>query len=415
MSDKAKNLNDASLMLDGYMELDPRDQENFIAYYVDRYSPIDNLVREASQAKKHQRNFCWFFTGFTGAGKSTELNRIVSDTNLTKNYLPIRIDISEDLNVSNIEYTDIILVMAKACATLAEQIKCPISKDIRKHIFYWGKEIITENESQYLIETEGALGISTPFFSLSDKVKTDEKKRQIIRERIYNDVTRFISLLDDLTGALMDYSQRQVLCILDGLDHVDYKPCLDLFNNYYATLIKPRLSKIFVIHVCMLHDQHFGANIDRNRTLLPNIKVYAGENANDLSKEGLRFYKDIISRYVDLNLFAENTLESLFEISAGIVRDMIRLTGIACGYGAHAGGKKLTLDHVQRLWDEETARFRALIESADYDLLKYLIDNPHPVGLNRFGALFHLKAVIFYPNGEGWYGLHPVVRRIINK
>ena len=123
----------------------------------------------------------------------------------------------------------------------------------------------------------------------------------------------------------------------------------------------------------------------------------------------------IISRYVDMNSFSDNTLESLFELSAGIVRDMIRLTGMACGYGDRAGGKILTMEHVQKLWDEETSRFRGLIKSSDYELLEYVDNYPHPVGLNRFGALFHLKAVIFYPNGEGWYGLHPVIRRIMKK
>ena len=59
MAQKAKNLNEASLVLDGYMELDPRDEENFITYYVDRFSPIDNLIREANRARQHQRNFCW--------------------------------------------------------------------------------------------------------------------------------------------------------------------------------------------------------------------------------------------------------------------------------------------------------------------------------------------------------------------
>jgi hypothetical protein len=70
--------------------------------------------------------------------------------------------------------------------------------------------------------------------------------------------------------------------------------------------------------------------------------------------------------------------------------------------------------HVKRVMDERKAFFRRLLTSADYQILGKLRDNPRPLGIEGLGPLLHLKAVIFYPNGEGWYGLNPAVQSILD-
>ena len=117
-----KDVFDASIALDGYRTLDPRD-EQFDAYYVERPTVNQKIVREALTAKKNARPFHWFFTGHTGAGKSTELNRLIADQTLRQHYVPLSISISDEFDIHNIDRTDVIFAMAKACATAADELQ----------------------------------------------------------------------------------------------------------------------------------------------------------------------------------------------------------------------------------------------------------------------------------------------------
>ena len=101
----------------------------------------------------------------------------------------------------------------------------------------------------------------------------------MIREKIYDDITGFIRLLDELTDALRESQQRMPLCVLDGLDHVDVKPALELFNSHFVTLTKPEVAKLIVVPLAILNDQEFWANVEQNHSTLPNIKAHRAPTA----------------------------------------------------------------------------------------------------------------------------------------
>lgn len=73
-----KTLEEAALTLDPQRTLNPKNQEEFDHYYIQRPdTEVSKLIYNSKVALKGQRPFHWFFTGHTGAGKSTELNLLV--------------------------------------------------------------------------------------------------------------------------------------------------------------------------------------------------------------------------------------------------------------------------------------------------------------------------------------------------
>ena len=52
-------------------------------------------------------------------------------------------------------------------------------------------------------------------------------------------------------------------------------------------------------------------------------------------------------------------------------------------------------------------------EKLSESLTDFIKLSSYPLGSEGLGPLLHLKAVIYYPNGEGWYGLHPAVAAIL--
>jgi len=57
--------------------------------------------------------------------------------------------------------------------------------------------------------------------------------------------------------------------------------------------------------------------------------------------------------------------------------------------------------------------YRNQLRVKDYEALEKVAGQPLPRGIDGVPPLLNSKAVVFYPNGEGWYGVHPAVRRLM--
>ena len=407
----ARALERASLILDGRQSLRPRTPD-YERYYVERPKVESDLIREALRAEGNQRPFHWFFGGHTGSGKSTELNRIMVDSRLV-HYLPIYIDLQEEFDIYNIRYADLFLAMGRACAREADELGCPVPEDLEKSIRLWGSDVFSEEELQTRTEGHAGLKVALPFLALGEEIRSGGGKREVIRTKISNDVLAFTRLINELAESLYKHTGRQVLCVLDGLDHVDPRPAFELLNEHYRTLTLPRVSKIFVIPLALLNTP-FLATCDRLYSTVPNIKIFRKAESEELDRAGFAFFQGVISRYVDLDLFGPGSLPSLCRLSAGILRDMIRNTGDACGYAFDAGATQVTEEHVERVWHGVMRFYMNQLSSDDYAVLRQVEQQPRlEEGVDGVPPLLQNKAVVFYPNGLGWYGVHPAVRRMM--
>jgi hypothetical protein len=412
----AQNLNEASLLLDCYRTLDPKQREVFERYYIPRPEAKDTeLIQESKRARKSERPFHWFFTGHTGSGKSTELNRLRDNRELTRNYVPLYIDFTEGIpetRIVEIDYTEVILEMAVACVGTAETLGCTFSKDLADYIDKWGKDI--QFEKTVYTETEGEAGIKLDgwFGWLREQIKSGGKTRTVFRESLYNDVNRFIELLNKVVKELEAFFGKKALVIIDGLDHLEVATCEELFTKYYLTLSRPQLSKLFIVPLYLLNTR-FRPTIQGQCSTLANIKVFSAHGKTELHPGGFKFYTDLVARYVSLSFFERDALESLFRLSAGLVRDMIRLTADACSRAANQS--KVTIDCVEQVWYQEMKYFQDVLQVSHYPLLEKIEGDPNPKGLDELATLIFLKAVVRYPNGLGWYGVHPAVHRFIEE
>lgn len=409
---EATTLEGAAVELDGYKKLAPGTSD-FDHFYVDRPNVNPALIRESRSAAHSDRSFHWFYTGHTGSGKSTELNRIMMDSSLRQDYLPSYIDIEESFDINNIAYTDIILAMAKACARTAADLGCRVPDELARSIEYWGAEILTEEEIKTATEGEAGLRVSLGFIQLGENIKSGGTKRELIRRKMGNDITRFISQLDELTALIAEASGRRPLCVIDGLDHMDAQPCYDVLNSNYVTLMKPQVSKLVVIPLPLLNTD-FATNIEGRYSMLSNIRVFEGPESEEIDEGGFGFYKDVIGRYATLSLFSDEALRVLFRLSAGMVRDMIRYSGDACGYALDGGASRVELAHAEKVCYGVMGYYRSILLTEDYEVLREVLRDPYPKGIDGMARLLHRKAVIVYPNSEQWYGVHPAVRRILD-
>lgn len=412
----AKKLSDAKLVLDRERpELNPERPEDQRLYVERDWGTHQALISEALAAAATERPFRWFFTGHTGSGKSTELNRIVYSNEVATNYIAHIYSVRDLLDLHNLDFTDLLLGIGQSVATIAEERNVAVATALQERIAQWGTETDLERTLGLKAQGKGGLEFKALMFKASAEVQAGGEKRKIVREKLRESLTDFTRLIDDLVAAIEGEFHKKVLVVIDTLDHVDHGPIREIFGNHWGSLRKPNVSVLTVIPLPMLHEKQFMAWVQDRFSLLPNVKVYTEPGSEELDAEGLDFFRNVISRLADLDLFAEEALREVFRLSGGMVRDMIGFAGHACTRAdSEDPNGKVEFRHVQSVLDERKAFFRRLLGPPDYEILREVARAPHPLGIEGLGPLLHLKAVIFYPNGEGWYGLHPAVQSILD-
>ncbi len=409
-------LADAKLVLDRErMELHPARPEDR-PFYVERGTEtLDSMMAEAASAAVGDRPFRWFFTGHTGAGKSTELNRVINDQRLLGQYLPAIFSVREKLDINNLDFTDLLLGIAQCVVSMAEDHQVKVPAELTQRIEKWGQEVEIETETGG--EGSGKTGFEWNFLLMkaTAEIQAGGSLKKVIREKMRDRLTDFIKLIDDLAQEMEKSKQRRPLVVLDGLDHVDFRPIQDIFTNHWASISKPRVSLLIVVPLPLLNEPKFMAYVQDNYSLLSNVKVFTKAGSDDLDSTGFKFFKEVISRLASLDLFTDKALREIFRLSGGMLRDMIGLAGDAAKYAdAEDPQGKVKPAHVTRVLNDRKAYFRRLLSAKDFEVLRRVRENPYPLGFDGIGPLLHLKAIIFYPNGEGWYGLHPAVQSILD-
>ena len=151
----AKTLAEAKLVLDRERpELDPARPEDK-RLYVERDAAVhDRLTTKAMATAANQQAFRWFFTGHTGTGKSTELNRIVRNAELASRYIPHIYRVRDHLDVHNLDFTDIILGIAESVAGIASD-RVPVPKRLQERMQKWGQQMELETQLGLGSEAKG--------------------------------------------------------------------------------------------------------------------------------------------------------------------------------------------------------------------------------------------------------------------
>ena len=222
-------------------ELDPARPEDK-RLYVERDAAVhDRLITKAMAAAENRQAFRWFFTGHTGTGKSTELNRIVRNDQIASRYIPHIYRVRDSLDVHNLDFTDIILGIAQSVANLASDRDVAVPKKLQERMQKWGQETELETQLGFSPEGKGGFEFNLLIGKATLEVQAGGEKRKIVREKINESLTDFIKLIDDLVAAVERKIKKKVLVVIDTLDHVDHRPIRDIFTNHWASLSRPRV------------------------------------------------------------------------------------------------------------------------------------------------------------------------------
>lgn len=402
----------------------------------DKYSsPIEDIFDSCRGEGGHK---AFLLLGHRGCGKSTELNRM-SERLIADGYKVRTITCSADLDLFNIVYSDLFILMGEALMQMAEEVGSPVGKDVLYAVAdFWteGTETVTfqkaggiSAESGAAAETPGILErILKVFVRIKTDLKYNEETRKEYRKKITIHSSEWIKLLNQVAEGIMRKTEGKMpIIIFEDLDKLNPEDAWKVFYNYAAILSGMSFPIIYTFPVGLSYDTRFSAmeSYFETRTL-PMIKIETIEG--DSFQQGIDVIREIVARRARLDLFEEGVLDFLIRYTGGSLRDLFhainsaakrterRRNSINSKDDSQERVSAVSMDDAERALSELETSLTRRIEKKDYEFLLNIYNGNKELIEDKAMLLKMLQAsVVLEYNGKRWHNVHPLIVRFFKE
>lgn len=388
-----------------------------------------------------------FFIGHPGVGKSTEMYRL--SRQVSNKFRIVRFEAPTDLNAVAFQPFDVPLVMmiklTEAVAQMAEEgvptgdLPEDLIADIRRW-FDTAKYTVTSKSDTGVSASAGikpspisdTLSSLLGFFAeLKGEIKYNrERKTEVVEYRI-NTLGSLIDLLnrllDQANRLLKDSHGQEWLFIGEDFDKPGIPPerIEELFVNNAQIFRDLKTHLIFNIPVALAYSGHQRALPCKHQSIY-DAPVYRKDHLTH--EEGRDALRTVLNARLSPNLFAKGQQERLIVASGGNLKDLFEMALAASDYAALRkdadgiiGERDMTRaindkrrDYLRRLgsgpfddeaipYEDKAKRLAAIYNQESGN------DVPDKVLLSLLRA-----SIVQEFNGEGWFGLHPLIVDILS-
>ncbi len=411
---RATNIEHAWINFDPEMPL-PGDDHPF---YVRRPGePTQRLTNELRLAAQRPASPKLLFTGYRGAGKSTELNRVARDERLRRYYWIVRFSVKETGDIQNMDYRDVLLALGAKIYTQYTESGGKLDPDLIAELETWKDRTVERLRSKGAVfETGAGFDLSRFFLATLLKVKTEHKTRELIREEIGPRLSELLEQINLIAAGIQAREKRRVLVLIDDLDKLNLENARRLFYDHWASLSQPSCAIVYTIPAALLYEDVFMVgDMFQTTFFLPNVRLRSHADRRMKDEEGYRFFRTLISKRMDETLIEEAARDELIALSGGVPADLVFAVQSALSNALHRQGNKVTKEDVA--WARSQLRNPLLRLLSDEDL-KVLRDirrrNPDRLPDPRKHArLVHIRAALQYANDLDWFDTHPVLEEML--
>ena len=388
----------------------------------DKYdSPIEDIF-ESCQEERYQ---AFLLLGHKGCGKSTELNRL-SAALVSKGYPVKTIVCSMDLDMFNIVYSDLFILMGEALLEIAKDCGCTVSKKILDAIrHFWDKRtetlVLSREENKDIeagasAETPGIFQVLNVFAKIKADLKLNEETRKEYRKEISIRSSEWMELLRNLSEEIVDKTGGKApVIIFEDLDKLNPEDAWNVFYNYAAILSGMPFPVIYTFPIGLSYDAKFAAMEGYFTTkTLPMIKIETIEGQP--YADGIDIIRQIVAKRADLQLFEENVLDCLIQYSGGSLRDLFHMINSAAKRAERRNSGSIAPEDAERALEEMKTSLTRRIEQGDYEFLVRIYEGNKELIENKEFLLKMLQAsVVLEYNGKRCHNLHPLVARFFRE
>jgi len=410
---KAENLTEAYELLDPTRPLEGKWLEHF---YADRpeeasITPLmDALLLDPSDRDKT------IFTGHRGSGKSTELARL--EETLRPTHTVVRFNVEEWLNLGDVSYADLLVALGLQVFQAARRSGVKLHEGRLHDLLFWYRTHVFEEDERRKLESEVGGELDAVFARFSVKLTTDAPKRQTVRAEAQANLSDLLERLNILLGDLQERSGRRTMVIVDGLDKMyDLNQVRDLFCQGANALMAPSCRAIYTVPLALYHTDHFQQvrmSFPRNFAL-PNVKT--AEPDGTLCPEGRKALLEVLHCRLMPGLLAPETAERLVDLCGGLLKELIALARDTVLRARRVRGEQgpAQPDDAEYAARQVRNTYRGSLTEEQYRELRRIYEGEAFINSEAARSLLHNLSLLEYDGGDTWWGIHPIVRPLLEE
>jgi len=411
--------------------LQPLRGETLERFYVDRgvHSELKGLLSElqAGMQQDPRSHSKFLFVGHTGCGKSTELSRLVSlvgapdsDNRLLRDsLLPIQYSVSEMVGLYNIEFVDIALSMVVGIYRAMEALGHTVDDTPARRVYDWlyqEEQKTRETRKSASGQVGAELGLSGIIKLIDVRLKGEGEVREEIRTRVKKYIPELTHLINGVIREVMDITGKSVLLIIDDLDKImPLESALTVFREHAKSLASFECFAIYTAPISLLYDPAFkyiSQYLEVRYMPMFKVRNKDGRREEPVGTD-VEILREIIHRRVHPHLFEEEVVNETIDVTGGILRELIRVVRGCCVYCQEWNIGKITRTVLDKQRSMLKGEYYRMLIHEDYQMLRRVRRTKSRADVN----MRHLESlcVLYYPNGKGWFDVHPIVRELLEE
>jgi len=358
------------------------------------------------------------FSGHQGSGKTSTLNKLAADPDVQRKFFIVQFSIKDELNIADLSYTD--LLVAMGARLYEEAIKDRrLSAKLKDDLDKWSAEVSHVWAKTDQAEAKVEAGIGAFFLRATGLLRTGFEDKREFRQKFEPRIPQLIDIINRIIAAVEtdpEAEDRRVLLIIDDLDKPTVDVALDLFVTKGPILAQPHCNIIFTVPTSLVYSGQYNV-VKRSfgePFILPNFKVR--ERNGKRNEEVWACMREIVERRLDKELIATTALDNAVDMSGGVVRELVRIIQSAASRAVATNRNSIQPDQVEHAVNKLMMEYSFSLTRQEYiDILKQV----HETKLLRYKdekpllELLHNLFILQYPNMPGWYGVNPIVHKLI--
>ena len=366
----------------------------------------DNHAQVLEKKKKH-----WLLYGHRGSGKSTELNNLQQalEQNEGSGYLPIRLNVEQELNPGNLSFSDIFVLMLQKMAETFNTDEDDSAFQPLLDILL-SEHIITQEE-QKAINLEAQVGIHGIFGKLVSQFFYRSENVETWRKRIKQNFSELVSEFNRLIHRYEQKHNKKLFIIIDGTDKISLDDATKLFADSFSSISKINCYCLYTAPMPLQLNPRQLEHIFQPFTL-PMIKLYAKHQDAEADKRHTPNY-EILCRFVT------KRVPKCYFTNGDVIDDLITASG---------GNPRHLVILLEKAWEEAMLDKQSVINQALATQAQklFLWENFRWLEAKHIDSLKQLRkesyyfnevvrelsinsAVLQYNGTENWHYPHPVL------
>ncbi|PLZ62855.1 ATP-binding protein, partial [Fischerella thermalis] len=371
---------------------------------------------------------CQLFTGHIGCGKSTELQRLKTELELAGFHV-VYFESSQDLDMADIDVSDILLSIARQVSTSLEAINIKEKSGYFSNLF---REIgdFLQTPIELSAEAELSLGIAKISAKTKDSPQLRNQLRQYLEPRT-NSILQAINeeLLDKAVQQLKQRGQKGLVVIVDNLDRVDMRPLASgrslpeyLFIDRGEQLRRLKCHVVYTIPLALIFSNEYETLKNRlgggiAPKVLPMVLVRQRDGSD--YEPGISLLRQLVLTRAfpevpwntRLSLITElfdhpQTLDRLCRISGGHIRNLLGLL-YSCLQRQDPPFSQSCLEAVIKDYRDDLL---LAIDEHVWELLLEVVNQQSVKGESDYQILLRSMFVFEYRDTTGrWFGISPAL------